>query len=97
MEDFIEEFGITQNKLAVGICALVPRINEIMHGMPEGFDGVSRSLHWRSPDPRSRGNPRPSALTFRNADSWLGSRSRPWVSSLTSGARHLSARSKGIA
>jgi len=32
MEDFIEEFGITQNKLATTIGAPPRRINEIMHG-----------------------------------------------------------------
>ena len=32
MEDFIEEFGITQNKLAVAIGAPPRRINEIVHG-----------------------------------------------------------------
>lgn len=32
MEDFIEGFGITQNKLATAIGAPPHRINEIMHG-----------------------------------------------------------------
>ena len=32
MEDFIEGFGITQNKLAVSIGAPPRRINEIVHG-----------------------------------------------------------------
>lgn len=32
MEDFIEEFGITQNKLAVSIGVPPRRINEIVHG-----------------------------------------------------------------
>ncbi|WP_290852068.1 HigA family addiction module antitoxin [Gordonia sp. (in: high G+C Gram-positive bacteria)] len=32
MEDFIEGFGITQNKLAVSIGVLPRRINEIVHG-----------------------------------------------------------------
>ena len=32
MEDFIEGFGITQNKLAVAIGVPPRRINEIVHG-----------------------------------------------------------------
>ena len=32
MEDFIEGFGITQNKLAVSIGVPPRRINEIVHG-----------------------------------------------------------------
>ncbi|WP_417554299.1 HigA family addiction module antitoxin [Microbacterium sp.] len=32
MEDFIKEFGITQNKLAVSIGVPPRRINEIVHG-----------------------------------------------------------------
>lgn len=32
MEDFIEGFGITQNKLAVAIGVPLRRINEIVHG-----------------------------------------------------------------
>ncbi|MGB4777307.1 HigA family addiction module antitoxin [Microbacterium sp.] len=32
MEDFIKEFGITQNKLAVAIGVPPRRINEIVHG-----------------------------------------------------------------
>ena len=32
MEDFIEGFGITQNKLAVAIGVSPRRINEIVHG-----------------------------------------------------------------
>ena len=32
MEDFIEGFGITQNKLAVSIAVPPRRINEIVHG-----------------------------------------------------------------
>ncbi|MCZ4149168.1 addiction module antidote protein, HigA family [Escherichia coli] len=32
MEDFIEAFGITQNKLAVSIGVPPRRINEIVHG-----------------------------------------------------------------
>ena len=32
MEDFIEEFGITQNKLATAIGVPPRRINEIVHG-----------------------------------------------------------------
>jgi len=32
MEDFIEGFGITQNKLAVAISVPPRRINEIVHG-----------------------------------------------------------------
>ena len=32
MEDFIEAFGITQNKLAVSISVPPRRINEIVHG-----------------------------------------------------------------
>ncbi len=32
MEDFIESFGITQNKLAVSIGVPPRRINEIVHG-----------------------------------------------------------------
>ncbi|MGX6403734.1 HigA family addiction module antitoxin [Dermabacter hominis] len=32
MEDFIEEFGITQHKLAVSIGVPPRRINEIVHG-----------------------------------------------------------------
>lgn len=32
MEDFIKGFGITQNKLAVGIGVPPRRINEIVHG-----------------------------------------------------------------
>lgn len=32
MEDFIEDFGITQHKLAVAIGVLPRRINEIVHG-----------------------------------------------------------------
>lgn len=32
MEDFIEDFGITQNKLAVSIGVPPRRINEIVHG-----------------------------------------------------------------
>ncbi|MFW2513980.1 HigA family addiction module antitoxin [Demequina sp. SO4-13] len=32
MEDFINEFGITQNKLAVSIGVPPRRINEIVHG-----------------------------------------------------------------
>lgn len=32
MEDFIEGFGITQNKLAVSISVPPRRINEIVHG-----------------------------------------------------------------
>ncbi len=32
MEDFIREFGITQNKLAVSIGVPPRRINEIVHG-----------------------------------------------------------------
>lgn len=32
MEDFIEGFGITQNKLAVSIGVAPRRINEIVHG-----------------------------------------------------------------
>lgn len=32
MEDFIEGFGITQNKLAVSISVSPRRINEIVHG-----------------------------------------------------------------
>lgn len=32
MEDFIEGFGITQNKLAVSIGVPLRRINEIVHG-----------------------------------------------------------------
>ena len=32
MEDFIEGFGITQNKLATAIGVLPRRINEIVHG-----------------------------------------------------------------
>jgi addiction module HigA family antidote len=32
MEDFIQGFGITQNKLAVAICVPPRRINEIVHG-----------------------------------------------------------------
>jgi len=32
MEDFIEGFGITQNKLAVSIGVPARRINEIVHG-----------------------------------------------------------------
>ena len=32
MADFIEGFGITQNKLAVSICVPPRRINEIVHG-----------------------------------------------------------------
>ena len=32
MEDFIEEFGITQNKLATAIGVPPRRINEIIHG-----------------------------------------------------------------
>ena len=32
MEDFIEGFGITQNKLAVAIAVPPRRINEIVHG-----------------------------------------------------------------
>ena len=32
MEDFIEEFGITQNKLATTIGVPPRRINEIVHG-----------------------------------------------------------------
>ncbi len=32
MEDFIDDFGISQNKLAVSIGVPPRRINEIMHG-----------------------------------------------------------------
>lgn len=32
MEDFLEGFGITQNKLAVSIGVAPRRINEIVHG-----------------------------------------------------------------
>jgi addiction module HigA family antidote len=32
MEDYIEGFEITQNKLAVSICVSPRRINEIVHG-----------------------------------------------------------------
>lgn len=32
MEDFIEAFGITQNKLAISIGVSPRRINEIVHG-----------------------------------------------------------------
>jgi len=32
MEDFVEAFGITQNKLAVSIGVPLRRINEIVHG-----------------------------------------------------------------
>ncbi|MDH5152658.1 HigA family addiction module antitoxin [Kocuria palustris] len=35
MEDFIEGFGITQNKLAVSIGVPPRRINEIVHGKRE--------------------------------------------------------------
>ena len=36
MEDFIEGFGITQNKLAVSIGVPPRRINEIVHGKRGG-------------------------------------------------------------
>lgn len=55
MEDFIEGFGITQNKLAVSIGVPPRRINEIVHGK-RGSPPIRRSV-WRATleRPRSSG------------------------------------------
>ena len=48
MEDFIEGFGITQNKLAVSIGVPPRRINEIVHGKrritPDAGLRIARAL-----------------------------------------------------
>ncbi|WP_253917536.1 HigA family addiction module antitoxin [Glutamicibacter halophytocola] len=44
MEDFIEGFGITQNKLAVSIGVPPRRINEIVHGKPDIAAGMAIRL-----------------------------------------------------
>lgn len=52
MEDFIEGFGITQNKLAVSIGVPPRRINEIVHGK-RGSPLIRRSV-WRATSERPR-------------------------------------------
>jgi hypothetical protein len=60
MEDFIEGFGITQNKLAVSIGVPPRRINDIVHGKRGGSPRTPR-CGWQS----SSAHRRSSGLTCR--------------------------------